>query len=52
MLLSICASTGEGPAVRLRVEVSDGHAQLSEHALIDASRLPARLVARQWGEDP
>lgn len=35
----------------LRVEVGFGRTQLTEHALIDATRLPARLVARQWGEE-
>ena len=34
----------------LQVDVSLGGTQLQEHALIDASRLPARLVSRQWGE--
>ena len=34
----------------LTVDVSLGPTQLQEHALIDASRLPARLVSRQWGE--
>ena len=34
----------------LRIDVNLGAAQLQEHALIDASRLPARLVSRQWGE--
>lgn len=35
----------------LRVDVTAGTAQVSERALIDATRLPARLVARQWGEE-
>jgi general secretion pathway protein K len=34
----------------LRIDVALGTTQLQEHALIDASRLPARLVSRQWGE--
>ena len=33
----------------LTIDVSLGGTQLQEHALIDASRLPARLVSRQWG---
>ncbi len=35
----------------LRVDVTVGAAEVEERALIDASRLPARLVSRQWGED-
>lgn len=35
----------------LRIDVTNGRAELQERALIDASRLPARLVARQWGDD-
>ena len=35
----------------LAINVSNGSAQLQERALIDASRLPARLVARQWGDE-
>ncbi|EZP51851.1 MULTISPECIES: type II secretion system minor pseudopilin GspK [unclassified Sphingomonas] len=35
----------------LAIDVSNGTARLQESALIDASRLPARLVARQWGDD-
>ena len=35
----------------LRIEVASGRATVTERALIDATRLPARLVARQWGED-
>jgi len=35
----------------LRIDVSNGSSGLQERALIDASRLPARLVARQWGDD-
>ena len=34
----------------LTIDVRFGPAQFQEHALIDASRLPARLVSRQWGE--
>ena len=34
----------------LTIDVSFGGAQLQEHALVDASHLPARLVSRQWGE--
>ncbi|WP_242096863.1 type II secretion system minor pseudopilin GspK [Sphingomonas sp. CROZ-RG-20F-R02-07] len=36
----------------LRVDVSLGGAMLVEHATIDATRLPARLVSRQWGDEP
>lgn len=36
----------------LRVEVALGRSTVTEKALIDATTLPARLVARQWGEDP
>ncbi|MEA1084745.1 MAG: general secretion pathway protein GspK [Sphingomonas sp.] len=35
----------------LAIDVSNGGTQLQERALIDASRLPARLVARQWGDE-
>lgn len=35
----------------LAIDVGNGAAQLQERALIDASRLPARLVSRQWGEE-
>jgi general secretion pathway protein K len=35
----------------LAIDVSTGGVQLQERALIDASRLPARLVARQWGDE-
>lgn len=35
----------------LRVDVTAGDTVIEEHALIDANRLPARLAARQWGED-
>jgi general secretion pathway protein K len=34
----------------LDIDVSLGTTQLQERALIDATRLPARLVSRQWGE--
>jgi general secretion pathway protein K len=34
----------------LRLDVSLGGTELEEHALIDATHLPARLVSRQWGE--
>ena len=36
---------------RLSIEVTLGTTNLHEDALIDASRLPARLVARQWNAD-
>ncbi len=35
----------------LAIDVTLGTARLQEKALIDASRLPARLVARQWGDE-
>jgi general secretion pathway protein K len=35
----------------LRIDVVQGAANVEERALVDASRLPARLVSRQWGED-
>ena len=35
----------------LAIDVTNGAAHLQERALIDASRLPARLVARQWGDE-
>ncbi|WP_425229346.1 type II secretion system protein GspK, partial [Sphingomonas sp.] len=35
----------------LRIDVALDGADLHETALIDARRLPARLVARQWGEE-
>lgn len=35
----------------LAIDVTNGTARLQERALIDASRLPARLVARQWGDE-
>lgn len=34
----------------LRIDVVMGGATLEEHALVDASTLPAQLVSRQWGE--
>jgi general secretion pathway protein K len=34
----------------LDIDVTLGTTQLQERALIDATRLPARLVSRQWGE--
>jgi general secretion pathway protein K len=34
----------------LRVDVTLGDADLEDHGLIDATRLPARLATRQWGE--
>lgn len=34
----------------LAVDVRVGTGSLEEHALIDATRLPARLATRQWGE--
>jgi len=47
---------GGGLAVKstwfaLGIDVTTGTARLQERALIDASRLPARLVARQWGDE-
>ncbi|WP_375391107.1 type II secretion system minor pseudopilin GspK [uncultured Sphingomonas sp.] len=35
----------------LRIDVTVGRTVVTERALIDATALPARLVARQWGED-
>lgn len=35
---------------KLRVDVTLGTTQVEDHALIDATKLPARLVSRQWGE--
>jgi general secretion pathway protein K len=35
----------------LGIDVTNGTSRLQERALIDASRLPARLVARQWGDE-
>lgn len=34
----------------LRVDVSIAGVDLEDHGLIDATRLPARLASRQWGE--
>ncbi len=34
----------------LRVDVTIGGVDLEDHGLIDATRLPARLATRQWGE--
>jgi general secretion pathway protein K len=34
----------------LDIEVTLGTTQMQERALIDANRLPAQLVSRQWGE--
>ncbi|HEX8486288.1 type II secretion system minor pseudopilin GspK [Sphingomonas sp.] len=34
----------------LTIDVRLGTSTLEEHALIDATRLPARLATRQWGE--
>ena len=53
------ASSGDAPGrtgvltrwFALQVDVSVGGARLTEHALVDATRLPPRLVSRQWGED-
>ena len=36
----------------LRIDVALGGVELQEHALIDATTLPARLVSRQWGDRP
>ena len=44
-------ATGSGERFALAIDVSTGGVQLQERALIDASRLPARLVARQWGDE-
>ncbi len=35
----------------LQIDVTIGTTVLQEHALIDATTLPARLVSRKWGED-
>lgn len=35
----------------LRIDVAANGADLRETALIDATRLPVRLVSRQWGEE-
>ncbi len=34
----------------LQVDVTTGGAELQERSIIDATRLPARLVSRSWGE--
>lgn len=34
----------------LRVDVALGDARVEERALVDATRLPPRVVSRQWGE--
>ena len=34
----------------LDIRVMQGSSELEEHALVDATRLPARLASRQWGE--
>lgn len=34
----------------LRIDVTAGGAAVEERALVDATRLPPRLVSRQWGE--
>lgn len=49
-------SAASGTAVktswfRLAIDVRVPGAELEERALIDATRLPVRLVARQWGEE-
>ena len=36
---------------KLAIDVRAGNTVLEERALIDARRLPAQLVSRQWGED-
>lgn len=36
---------------RLAIDVAIPGATLEERALLDATRLPVRLVSRQWGED-
>ncbi len=36
----------------LRIDVALGGEQLEEHALVDATRLPPRVVSRAWGEVP
>jgi len=35
---------------RLDIDVMTGGAVLEQHGLIDATRLPSRIVTRQWGE--
>lgn len=34
----------------LDIRVTQGASELEEHALVDATRLPARLASRHWGE--
>jgi general secretion pathway protein K len=34
----------------LRVDVTQGDTTLTQSSLVDATRLPSRLVSRQWGE--
>jgi general secretion pathway protein K len=49
---------GDGPALtdvtttwfRLDLDVTVGGTGLEQHGLIDATRLPARVATRQWGE--
>lgn len=36
----------------LRIDTNVGGTTLTEHATIDANTLPARLVSRQWGDEP
>jgi general secretion pathway protein K len=56
--LSAITPTGEESAqtavttswFALRIDVALGGAELEEHGLIDATRLPARIASRQWGE--
>lgn len=50
------ADLGSGAGVTstwfaLAIDVRQGAAELHETAMIDARRLPARLVARQWGAE-
>jgi general secretion pathway protein K len=35
----------------LRIDVTLPGTEVQEHALIDATRLPVRLVSRQWGDE-
>ncbi|WP_375383295.1 type II secretion system minor pseudopilin GspK [uncultured Sphingomonas sp.] len=37
--------------IDVTVGVGGGSTHLKEHALVDATHLPPRLVSRQWGED-
>jgi general secretion pathway protein K len=34
----------------LQVDVAVGSAELQQQSMIDATKLPARLVSRNWGE--